>query len=139
MYDILECISGTVGHNTMCYKLHKQKATWDDAKEACEQGETELASASDEATNNFLSTTFGKTEAGHAWLGGYREVVTNTSSWKWTDKKWGPKNWGFTNWAPGEPKNDSYLVTNYIKSGQWDDQEKDTENNFICQMSKKGF
>ena len=43
----------------MCYKLHKQYATWDDAKEACEQGETELASASDEATNNFLSTTFG--------------------------------------------------------------------------------
>ena len=48
----------------MCYKLHRQRATWDDAKEACEQGETELASASDEATNNFLSTTFGNSQEG---------------------------------------------------------------------------
>ena len=122
----------------MCYKLHEQYATWDDAKEACEQGETELASASDEATNNFLSTTFGNSQEGQAWLGGYRDV-TNATSWKWTDKKWGSKKWGFTNWAPGEPKNQSVLVTNYIKSGQWDDQEKDNVHNFICQMHKRGF
>ena len=96
----------------------------------------ELASAYDESTNSFLKTNFGASEA---WLGGYRDDVSNETSWRWADKKWGSKTWRFTNWAPGEPKNQEALVTNYKKAGQWDDQEKDSLHSFICQMSKTGF
>ena len=102
----------------------------------CEGGERELASASDEATNTFLSSTFNASEV---WLGGYREDVNNETSWKWTDKKWGFKKWGFTSWAQGEPKKQEAIVTNYGQRGKWDDQNRDSLHSFICQMSKKGL
>merc|ERR1712154_571026 len=98
-----------------CYKYFKSWKSWSEARASCQAAGGDLASAGDEATNDFLSglTSF------RAWIGG-RRVATASREWIWTDGT----TWGFENWSWGNPNNfiaQNSLVINYGRRGQWND------------------
>jgi len=121
------CAEGWESFQGQCYKYFKSWKSWSEARASCQAAGGDLASAGDEATNDFLSglTSF------RAWIGG-RRVATASREWIWTDGT----TWGFENWSWGNPNNfiaQNSLVINYGRRGQWNDDMGYKKMAFICQ------
>ena len=113
-----------------CYKYFPHLLSWDDARAYCQDNVPynvgDLASIPDAGTNDFLQTLI---QDAYVWIGGFK----NSSSWVWSDGT----TWGHTAWYDGQPNNgggiQTHVAFNLDSSGQWNDESKESEKNFICQ------
>ena len=85
-----------------------------------------MASIPDAGTNDFLQTLI---QDAYIWIGAFRD---ENSTWFWSDGT----PWGHTAWYDGEPDNgggiQTHVAFNVDSSGQWDDEYKNEEKNFLC-------
>ena len=63
--------------NKKCYEVHKEKLTWEEAKQSCKDKGGELATAKDTIIHGFLM----RLTQNIAWIGGYK----NEEQWGWVD------------------------------------------------------
>ena len=126
-----------------CYKYFKTWKSWSAARASCEAAGGDLASAGDEATNDFLA---GLT-AFRAWIGGRRLAnagrewickifLTSCILLTWYFPGTDGTTWGYQNWSWGNPDNflaQNSLVINYGRRGQWNDDMGYKKMAYICQ------
>ena len=126
------CQSGWRSFNGYCYKFVSEKKSWEASENYCSNiapANTKgyLASIGDNATNMFLSRMINGKQA---WVGGQQD---NENQWSWTDGR----NWNYTNWATNQPNNgggdQKYISTNFRDNGKWNDNNGNSERQFLCQ------
>ncbi|KAM3617379.1 uncharacterized protein V6R79_005445 [Siganus canaliculatus] len=98
---------------------------WTEAQSYCRDHHTDLASVRNMEENNEVMNLVPAGQT--AWIGLFRE------SWKWSDGS----SLNLTNWVQGEPNNnrgfqENCVMTNFHKSGRWQDWPCDTKTVFIC-------
>ena len=139
MYNVRFCDQGwTFSHHTFgCYKFFSGTKSWSAARRSCEGHGGDLASISDQATNDFIKR-LGSTPQ-QAWIGTKRPWRT------WTDGT----PWCYENWNAGEPNNaggdEDYAAivvgvrkkdgSNCGNCGTWNDERHDGKGRvgYVCQ------
>ena len=128
----------TFSHHTFgCYKFFSGTKSWSAARRSCEGHGGDLASISDQATNDFIKR-LGSTPQ-QAWIGTKRPWRT------WTDGT----PWCYENWNAGEPNNaggdEDYAAivvgvtkkdgSNCGNCGTWNDERHDGKGRvgYVCQ------
>ena len=91
-----------------CYTLFKEKLTWDEARQSCEDKASELASIMEPKTNDFL---MGLTQ-NLAWIGGYVGKWEGEDTWFWTDDS----TLSYENWYDQDSiHSEAKVISNIIK------------------------
>ncbi|KAM3617240.1 uncharacterized protein V6R79_003768 [Siganus canaliculatus] len=104
---------------------------WTEAQSYCRDHHTDLASVRNMEENNEVMKLVPAGQT--AWIGLFRD------SWKWSDGS----SLTFTYWVQGEPNNnrgfqENCVMTNFHKSGRWQDWPCDTKAAFICYSAPRG-
>ncbi|XP_036968045.1 C-type mannose receptor 2-like [Acanthopagrus latus] len=118
------------------YKYHfiNKNKSWYEAQEYCRQKYTDLASVYRQADINTLQTA--KKQGKEAWIGLYKETVTNKTEWEW---RWSQAEVKYTEnqtkWENGEPNNaagSEYCVSLKAPARHWWDYSCTVPRPFIC-------
>ncbi|KAM3929231.1 macrophage mannose receptor 1-like [Leptodactylus fuscus] len=107
------------------YKFVTTKRTWDEARQECLKGNSQLASILDEYTTSFLKLHLAKYKEPF-WIGLYSRNETG-NTYKWVD------NWRvrYTKWAAEEPRMDKSCV--YVDTdGKWKTSSCNESYSSIC-------
>ena len=110
-----------------CYKHVNSSLSWAEARRTCQAAAPQggdLASAPDEATNDFLA----RLTSDHVWLGGRR---SEAGAWAWSDgAPW--ESWQHREPSEGEEEASAehHLSMNYNGTGEWTE-----PTGFICQYN----
>ena len=119
-----------------CYKVFNEKLNWTEARYFCENVGGELASVSDERTNQFLSNLTPNL----AWIGGYYKVdetCETCSGWSWSHGF----PWTYDNWLDMNPYHSDakFSIFNYRIPGKWHPEPESIKAPFICQTSRNNY
>ncbi|XP_075128115.1 macrophage mannose receptor 1-like [Leptodactylus fuscus] len=107
------------------YKFVTTKRTWDEARQECLKGNSQLASISDKYTTYFLKLHLAKHKEPF-WIGLYSRNETG-NTYKWID------NWRvqYNRWAAGEPRTGTSCI--YVDTdGKWKTSSCNERYSSIC-------
>ncbi|XP_022425913.1 secretory phospholipase A2 receptor [Delphinapterus leucas] len=116
-YYATHCEPGWNPHNRNCYKLQKERKTWNEALHSCQSNNSALIDIDSLAEVEFLVTLLGDENASETWIG----LSNNKTpvSFEWSDGS----SVIFTNWHTLEPQifpNTSQLCVSAEQSeGHW--------------------
>ncbi|KAM3922534.1 C-type mannose receptor 2 isoform 1-T1 [Leptodactylus fuscus] len=116
--DVVKCESGWQSYGTNCYRLTKEKKSWQEARKTCVRSEGNLVSIHNLLELEFVAKQI-KQDVEELWIG--LNDIKHQMNFEWSDGSAVT----FTSWHPFEPNNfrDSMedCVTIWGPEGKWND------------------
>uniref|UniRef100_A0A3Q3VNU8 C-type lectin domain-containing protein n=1 Tax=Mola mola TaxID=94237 RepID=A0A3Q3VNU8_MOLML len=136
-----QCPQGWRENEDKCYYFSADTKSWSDANTFCSEQGSDLLSIRDIHERLWVRTQIS-TEV--YWIG--LNDRSREGVWEWSDGSGDPNIvWCFRAWIPGQPDNwgdapgeDCGQVVG-SNSGQWNDENCDIENKFICNGGLRMF
>jgi len=143
-----ECNEGFTKFGTICYRVNKEKANFNDAKKLCRGKKAYLAKPKDAFQNEFVYNLLKGLDA-PAWMGAEDFLKRGEFIWIGLSQRVG-HGAEYTNWAPGQPNNKENNGEHCMEihgpdskrdptwqAGQWNDAACTSLRYSVCQHQAK--
>uniref|UniRef100_A0A8D1FZA3 C-type lectin domain-containing protein n=1 Tax=Sus scrofa TaxID=9823 RepID=A0A8D1FZA3_PIG len=132
-YYATHCEPGWNPHNRNCYKLQKEKKTWNEALHSCQSDNSALIDIASLAEVEFLVTLLGDENASETWIGLSSNKIPVSFEWS------NGSSVTFTNWHALEPQifpNRSQLCVSAEQSeGDWKVKNCEETLFYVCKKA----
>ncbi|XP_065132571.1 macrophage mannose receptor 1b [Paramisgurnus dabryanus] len=124
------CQSPWIPYSGHCYLLHRNKKTWLEARDTCQQERGDLLSILNTEEQSFVITQLGYRKTDELWIG-FNDRKTQML-FEWSDQS----SVAFVPWEVGEPSHNALHKEDCVlmrgEEGKWADEICEHKRGFIC-------